>query len=306
MTQFIEKHFFELRSNPKRAPVSCLVLIQHDQIKEHLTKQGAICLLIRCSTEAKFDSVKARQPALEILLALAFNDEAARQLKQNSNFMANLKTLVSSLAEQCLQRPAESLIWKLEKEETMMAISDASVPASSFGTHTYDIMLSYSHSDKELCHRIHDRLTKDNFRVWLDRDYMHGGTMVAMAHAIENSEFVLICMSDTYKQSAYCQSEAHYAFERQCHLIPLVVKPNYRPDGWLGIIVTGKMYVNFEKLGFDLAYDKLKYEIDQHRKNRSHSTTARIPLQHSALPPITESEKATEIHESVDPSSLVK
>ena len=44
-------------------------------------------------------------------------------------------------------------------------------------------------------------------------------------------------MSDAYKQSVYCQSEAHYAFERGRRLIPLIMKPNYKPDGWLGIIV---------------------------------------------------------------------
>jgi hypothetical protein len=271
-----------------------------------LARQGAISLFIRCATEAKFDRVKAREPALEILLALTFNDDAALQLKQNSAFMSTLKAILSSSAEQRLQRPAESLIWKLEKEEMKIATSDAAVPAFGCSTHTYDIMLSYSHSDKDLCHRIHDRLVNDNFRVWLDRDYMHGGTMVAMADAIENSEFVLICMSDTYKQSAYCQSEAHYAFERRCHLIPLIVKANYRPDGWLGMIVTGKMYVNFEKLGFDLAYEKLTNEINRYRENRSHATVARIPLQHNALLKITESEKIPERQNFHVSSSLVK
>lgn len=103
---------------------------------------------------------------------------------------------------------------------------------------------------------------------------MHGQTMVAMADAIENSEFVFICMSEAYKQSAYCQSETHYAFERQCHLIPLIMKPSHRPDGWLGILVSGKIYVDFPKLGFDIAYEKLKKrsinieQIELQRLNR--------------------------------------
>ena len=49
-------------------------------------------------------------------------------------------------------------------------------------------MISYSHSDKQLCHQIHEQLVKDGFRVWIDRDHMHGATMIAMANAIENSE----------------------------------------------------------------------------------------------------------------------
>ncbi len=252
----------------------CLVLIQHDQIKEELIKQEILPLLLRCATESKFDPIKARLPALEILLGLTFNAEAARQLKHNSQFISNLKTLSTSSTEQRLQRVAEGILWKLEKEATAVAKPNiSSTTTTDIVTKTYQVMLSYSHSDKDLCYRIHDRLVQDQFRVWIDRDEMHGQTMVAMANAIENSEFVFICMSEAYKQSAFCQSEAHYAFERRCRLIPLIMKSNYRPDGWLGILVSGKIYVDFPKLGFDIAYEKLKNEINRHRTNRTQAAS---------------------------------
>ena len=237
-----------------------LVLIQHDQIKEEVTRQEILPLLIRCASESKFDAIKARLPALEILLALTFNTEAANQLKQNAKFLATLKTLLTNSSEQRLQRVAEGVLWKLEKEE-----QDILATKSNSNKKPYHVMLSYSHSDKELCYRIHDRLVKDQFKVWIDREQMHGQTMVAMANAIENSEYVFICMSEAYKQSAYCQSEAHYAFERHCLLIPLIMKTSYRPDGWLGILVSGKIYVDFTKVEFDVAYQKLINEINQHR-----------------------------------------
>jgi hypothetical protein len=84
-------------------------------------------------------------------------------------------------------------------------------------------MLSYSHD----CKKVYEQLTNDGYRVWLDREQMHGFTMIAMADAIEHSKFVLICMSKAYKQSANCQVEANYSFERRCQLIPLVMKPKY-------------------------------------------------------------------------------
>lgn len=236
-------------------------------------------LLLRCATETKFDPLKEQQPALKILFALTFNDQAAVLLKQNSQFISHLKTLLTSSPEKGVRRAAEGLIWKLEKEETA-----ATKPVATDGavTYAYDIMLSYSHNDKDLCYRLHERLVEDNFRVWIDRDYMHGVTMAAMAHAIENSQFVILCMSDSYKQSAYCQSEAHYAFERQCRFIPAVMKHKYRPDGWLGIMVSGKIYIDFTKLEFDQAYRKLKTEIDQYRKTSSHSTTLKEQLWHDS------------------------
>lgn len=250
-------------------------LAQHDQIKEELTKQGMVTLLLRCATETKFNPLREQQPALEILFTLTFYDQAALLLKQNSQFIAHLKTLLTSSPENGVQRAAEGLIWKLEKEATA-AIDETRV-------YKYDVMLSYSHSDKDLCYRLHDRLVKDNFRVWIDRDYMHGATMSAMADAIENSQFVVVCMSDSYKQSVYCQSEAHYAFQRQCGFIPIVMKQKYRPDGWLGIMVSGKVYIDFPKFDFEQAYLKLKNEIDQHRRKQGQPTAAKQPLQHSSV-----------------------
>ncbi|CAF4146506.1 unnamed protein product, partial [Rotaria sp. Silwood2] len=154
-----------------------------------------------------------------------------------------------------LQRAAEGLLWKLENEAKAVAKS------TNVNYYKYDIMISYSHKDKDICLEIHDRLVKDGHNVWLDRDCLRGPTMIGIADAIENSEHVLICMSSTYKQSVYCQSEAHYAYERGCRLIPILIESNYKPDGWLGIIVSGKIYVEFGKIDFHLAYNKLKNEI---------------------------------------------
>ncbi|CAF3643190.1 unnamed protein product [Rotaria sp. Silwood1] len=259
---------------------SLKILVQHDQIKEELTKQGVLTLLLRCVTESKFDPIKVQLSALEILLALTFNHNAACQLKDNSQFISNLKTLLISSTEQDLQRVAENLLWKLEKEETINTKSDETSTKSDITIKKYDIMLSYSHSDKDLCYRIHDCLVKDNFRVWIDRYEIHGQTMVAIATAIENSEFVFLCMSDAYKQSAYCQSEAHYAFERQCYLIPLMMKPGYRPDGWLGIIASGKIYIDFPKLGFDIAYKNLKNEMIRYRTSQAQSNSTKKSIEH--------------------------
>ncbi|CAF2639596.1 unnamed protein product [Rotaria sp. Silwood2] len=247
-------------------------LVQHNQIKEELIKEGILPQFIRCATEIKFDPLKEQQPVLEILLAMTFNSQAATLLKQNSQFVSHLKTFLTLSLEQGVRRAAEGLIWKLEKEDTAAANSVTNSTMQSAMSYKYDIMLSYSHSDKDLCYRLHDHLNKDQFRVCLNRDDMHGATMVAMADAIENSQFVLTCMSDAYKQSAYCQSEAHYAYERRCHLIPIAMKPNYRPDGWLGFTVSEKIYIDFPKLGFDQTYLKLKNEIDQQRKNFQHLT----------------------------------
>ena len=275
--------------------------VQHDQVKVHLIDQMALPLLVRSTMESKFDPIKVQKPALEILLALSFNNDAAFYLKENQNFMNHIRKLSSNASSEKLSliRAAEGLLWKLEKETEKVA------KPAILNSYQYDVMISYAHSDKQLCHRIHERLVKDGFRVWIDREHMHGATMVAMADAIENSDVVLICMSDAYKQSVYCQSEAHYAYERRRRLIPLIMKPQYKPDGWLGIIASGKIYVDFIKVEFNLAYEKLKSEIGQpHRCNTSQTTTQIKEKGHlnsspNTAQPVDDSTQSIESHPAV-------
>jgi hypothetical protein len=144
-------------------------------------------------------------------------------------------------------------------------------------------MISYSHHDKELCHRILNILEKDHLRVWIDSQLMHGATFDAMAKAIENAEFVLVCMSDSYKQSPFCEMEASYAVKRRCHIIPLVMTSNYKADGWLGVLTSALIYVDFPKLGFDKAYEELKKQIGLFRMRDQHSTSGKQdPIHHNS------------------------
>lgn len=132
----------------------------------------------------------------------------------------------------------------------------------------YDIMLSYCHQNKELCHRIYNRLLKDNYKVWIDLENMYGSTIERMADAIDNSDFILICMSSGYKSSNFCQLEAEYTFKSQRSFVPLIVENGYKPTGWLSMLVGLRMYVDFTKFSFDVAYDKLINELNHHQKER--------------------------------------
>ena len=254
--------------NGQVSELTCLIffilgLVQHDQIKAEIVKQQGLPLLIRCATESDLiKQAEGIQLSLEIILALTFNTEAFNYIKNNNIFLEKLREVLAS-ADDNGKRFAEGIYWKLEREKKSMKVTPN--PSSD----QYDIMVSYCHHNKDLCHAIYDRLVNDGFRVWLDRENMHGSPMDAMAHAIENSQYVLVCMSDAYKQSPCCQLEANYAFQRKCPLIPLIVAPRYKPDGWLGIITSGKIYIDIPKLTVDKAYVALKKEIDAYRKQKS-------------------------------------
>jgi len=265
----------------------CLVLLQHDQIRDEIYTQNGVSLFIYCATATKYDTL-IRQRAFENLLIMSFNKNVCENLKQNSTFMEQLKSISENSTEADVQRAADSLLWVLTKDDTSKESADNQGPETN-----YDIMISYSHKDQDLCFQLYDRLVKDNFRVWLDRDQMHGTPLESMSNAIENSEFVFVCMSDAYKQSGYCKMEAYYALERQCCIIPLVMKSQYKPDGWLGIIVTGRMRIDFPKYGFEDAYNKLMIEIDRNRKEKKQENHVR----HHEMPLATKPSTNTSIKE---------
>ena len=77
-----------------------------------------------------------------------------------------------------------------------------------------------------------------------------------------------MCMSETYKQSANCQSEAEYAFKRKKHIIPVKITEEYIPDGWLGFILGTRMYIDFGKYDFEKAMTLLDNEIQLQKKKR--------------------------------------
>ncbi|CAF3726640.1 unnamed protein product [Rotaria sp. Silwood1] len=270
---------------------SLKVLTQHDQIREELIKQEGHSLFLRCAVEEQFNPIKAKLPALEILLALVFNKDFAAMLNGNTTFMNHIRILTSS-SQQELQLIATALIWKLEKEQETIPKTIQEQPSSISSPiiikKQYDIMISYSHNDKELCHRILNSFEKDQLRVWIDSQLMHGATFDAMAKAIENSEFVLVCMSDAYKQSPFCEMEASYAVKRRCNIIPLVMTANYKADGWLGVLTSALIYVDFPKLGFDKAYQELKKQIGLFRMKTSNSTNVNQDQLHHNLSSIVD------------------
>lgn len=45
-----------------------------------------------------------------------------------------------------------------------------------------------------------------------------------MANAIEESQCVIIGMTENYKQSTFCRAEAEYAFQLDKKIIPLILQ----------------------------------------------------------------------------------
>lgn len=231
-----------------------LELIQYERIQEEVIKENILRFLI----ENQDKSVQVQQTILEMLLVLTFNNEARQQIKEN------IDQLKSSLvfAHQGISKTLQYILWKLENDQQTFERQDL-IERRNF---EHDVILSFAHEDRQLAARISEQLISENFRVWMDEDNGFSTTIIDKCQIIDSCQYFLLCMSDSYQQNSYCRCEASYANERHYPIVPLIVTPNYRPDGWLSRIITRKFSIDFTKFEFEVAYNKLRIEIDRRKK----------------------------------------
>lgn len=242
-------------------------MVQSDAVQQEVVKQDGLKPIMKYAKETKDNPLP-----LKITYAMAFNTDAKKLLNDDKEFVDHIKSLCDS-DKKDVKKIAHGIVWKLEGEEKFKNKEEAKkeiveeIKAEAKGDKDgkkYDMMISYCWAQKELCHKICDRLEKDDYKVWLDRDEMHGSIIERMAEAIEQSRIVLISMSTNYKNSINCKAEAEYAFSRKSKIVPLVVEPKYTADGWLGFMAGSKIYVDFadkDDEEFEKAYQSLVGEL---------------------------------------------
>ncbi|CAF1217778.1 unnamed protein product [Adineta ricciae] len=297
-------------------------LVQNDEIKQQVVEQNALPSIIQYTKETTDNPA-----ALEVAYALAFNPDAKTAFSEDQDFVDHVAKMKES-ENKDVAKAAHGIMWKLTDEEKFMkeaeekeskeeSTDDRKEPAddkkesadnkkeseddkkesedSVKKPEQYDMMISYCWAQKELCHRINDRLEKDGYSVWLDRDEMRGSIIESMAEAVENSKCILFCISSDYKSSTNCQAEAEYAYNRKRKMIPLVVEKDYKPDGWLGFMTGSKIYIDFadkEDDEFDEAYKLLIAEIKRQEADDSAENEEKKPADDSST--TAEGEPASE------------
>ena len=208
----------------------------NDANKNILGQNGVIPVLISVIKTSNEDEEKAS--ATRALWMLAFDDNNKEKVRQEEGAMDILHQLQQSKNSE-VQKAAAGALWELEGKTARQS----SEKIESTGNH---VMISYQWDSQEVLVEVKNRLQASGYRVWMDLEQMKGSTLEAMAEAVENASVVLVCVSRRYKESQNCRSEATYAYDLKKDIIPLMMERNYKGDGWLGIIVTGKMWFDFQ------------------------------------------------------------
>ncbi|XP_067664694.1 uncharacterized protein [Haliotis asinina] len=236
-------------------------LAKNDDNKKILTEKGAIDVLVTVMQEGSDDE---REKAVQCVWELAFDKDNQRIFLENSQLMAILRKLNES-QDKKLSKVAGGALWAITQEQKKgnqkMKTNDV-VKKDEKLQDAGHIMISYQWADQKMLVKVKEFLKGHNFKVWMDIDNMEGSTLQAMAEAVQNASVVLVCMSERYKLSLNCRSEAEYAFDLRKPIIPLLLQRDYKPDGWLGLIKGAKLFFDFSgKYPFEKKASELVKEL---------------------------------------------
>ncbi|KAJ3129516.1 cytokinesis protein 3, partial [Physocladia obscura] len=109
---------------------------------------------------------------------------------------------------------------QVSKMAEIESIIDA-IPQKSLFESTKKIMISYCWRDKEIVHSVVQFLENIGFSVWIDETNTTLRFIDAITKAINESEAVVVFLSDDSVRSEYCNKEITYATDRNKTIIPI-------------------------------------------------------------------------------------
>jgi hypothetical protein len=193
---------------------------------------------------------------LRLIAQLSFSECISNDLLKDDEFITILDNLSKSLVddgdEEKIIKNIKKIIEKINWNFSIINFKRCESVKSMEDDKNKHIMISYNTGSRDLCLKIKEKLESLGYKVWIDVNDIHGSSLDAMAKAVENSFCVLMCVTEKYRQSVNCQAEAQYAFKLNKKIIPIIMQQGYESvQGWLGIIMGDKIFVNFTKYPFD-------------------------------------------------------
>ena len=155
------------------------------------------------------------------------------------------------------QEPTEST-QILQREDSTNLITRL----EEHGILKYSAMISYSKDNKELIDNISARLKEKSITATLLNDKpIAPNSLEVIKSQIRNTEFILICFSESYKRSMLCRLAAFYAKSLSKKLLFVRVQSGYVPTDWLGDLIGSSQYFDLFGELFDANLRKIVASI---------------------------------------------
>lgn len=159
--------------------------------------------------------------ALKLLWQLCFDKRVAAFVHQNSKLHEYIKKILNKnqIGNLDVKKYCEGILWSLGHSENSKKNNENFKESAEFDlnkltdktlTHNQHIMISYNAESRKLCTEIKLLLERNNHKVWIDIENIHGSSLEAMATAVEQSKCVLICMTEKYKLSPNCRAVSSF------------------------------------------------------------------------------------------------
>jgi hypothetical protein len=209
-----------------------------DAQKRRITAGGAVPTLVRGLAYKGSNigrTARAQELCTSALFSLAVSANSKELIKAEA--LEQLQRVAADGLTEDARKMAQSAVFELTNQGASIATTAGDVLASDG-----HVMLSYCWNEQAAVLAVRSALRAHGYNVWIDVEQMKGSTVDAMAQAIEGASVVLMCVSKGYKESANCRLEANYALQRGIDVVPLMMQPNYKADGWLGMALGTKLW----------------------------------------------------------------
>lgn len=228
----------------------------NDNAKKILYELDALPLIIKLFDEGNNEE---QEKAADIICSMCFNRNVRNSIESKQDILKLIKERALNSSNNNIIRTCKQIIEMIAKP------LENRLKSTNNNFKNKHIMISYNHSTKQQCKKLNSFLKSKGYKTWFDLDDMSNDIHDDMAKAVENASIVLICYSENYKNSNNCRLEAQYATDLCKNIIPLRMQSKYKADGWLGIILSGRLYINFPNSDFnesDPAINEIFKRID--------------------------------------------
>jgi hypothetical protein len=124
-------------------------------------------------------------------------------------------------------------------------------------------MLSYQWDHQAIVRKTRNSLARHEIKTWMDIDGgMQRDLFESMAQGVEGAACIVSFLSQRYQDSENCKLELKFGKQSGVPIVPVMIQgENWRPTGWLGLVVAGSLWTTLVDDDFEAGITGLLQQI---------------------------------------------